>query len=119
MERFLTYNVSVSNGNLQYPIGKSIFAVSLALKLFRANVANANTKGLKSLYTLFDTYLDYMLAKFELNYSLKCTKIELLDEKLRSFKTIFCVPKKIDIPTRVTMLKVAPNMVDPTRGRPV
>ena len=60
-----TSNVSVSNGYLKYPIGKSIFAVNLFLKLFRATVANANTAGLKSLPKLFDTYLDYMLAKFE------------------------------------------------------
>ena len=46
---------------------KTIFAVNLPFKLFRATVANTNTESLKSLYTLFDTYLDYMLAKFEPN----------------------------------------------------
>ena len=44
-----------------------MFAVNLPLKFFRATVANANTKSLKSLYTLFDTYLGYMLTKFEPN----------------------------------------------------
>ena len=67
MERLMTSNVSVSNGNLICPIGKSIFAVNMPLKLFRANVTNANTESLKSLHTFFDTYLDYMLAKFEPN----------------------------------------------------
>ena len=60
MERLKT-----SNGNLKYQIGKSIFAVNLPLKLFRAIVANSNTASLKSLNTLFATYLEYMLAKFE------------------------------------------------------
>ena len=32
----------ICNGNLKYPIGKSIFAVNLPLKLFRAVVANAD-----------------------------------------------------------------------------
>ena len=54
----------VSNGNLKYPFGKSIFAVDLPLKLFHATVSNANTESLKSFHTLFATYLDYMLAKF-------------------------------------------------------
>ena len=57
----------VSNANLKYPIGKSIFAVNLPLNLFRATVANDNTESLKSLHTLFDTYSDYMVAKFEPN----------------------------------------------------
>ena len=69
MERLWTSNVRVSNDNLKYPIGKSIFAVNLLLKLFRAtvDVANAITESLRSLHTLFDTYLDHMLAKFEPN----------------------------------------------------
>ena len=65
MERLQTSNVSVSNGNLKYPIGKSIFAVNLPLKLYRATFPNSNTESLKSLHTLLDTYLDYMLEKFE------------------------------------------------------
>ena len=60
-------NVSVSNGNLKYPIGKSIYPVNVPLKLFRATVANTDTASLKSLHTLFDTYSDYMLVKFETN----------------------------------------------------
>ena len=49
------------NGYLKYPIGKSIFAVILPLKLLRAAVANANTN---SLHTLFDTYMDNILEEF-------------------------------------------------------
>ena len=67
MKRLLTFNVSVSNANLKYSIGKSIFVVNLPLKIFRATVANDNTESLKSFNTLFDTYLDYMLAEFESN----------------------------------------------------
>ena len=37
--------------NIKYPIEKSIFAVTLPLKLFRATVANANIVSLTSLHT--------------------------------------------------------------------
>ena len=47
--------VSVGNGNIKWLIGKSIFAVNLPLKLFRATVVNTDTGSLKSLHTLFDT----------------------------------------------------------------
>ena len=65
MERFWTSYISVSNGNIKYPVGNSIFAANLPLKLFRAAVANTDIEILKSLHTLFDTYLDHMLAKFK------------------------------------------------------
>ena len=42
---------------------------------YRATIANANTESLTSLCILFDTYLDHILAKFE-----------LLDKKSSSFK---------------------------------
>ena len=32
------FNVSISNGNIKFPIGKSIFVVNLPLKLFRATI---------------------------------------------------------------------------------
>ena len=67
MKRLQTSNVSINNDNIKCPIGKSIFAVNLPLKLFRATVANADTGSLKSLHTLFYMYLDYMLTKFDLN----------------------------------------------------
>ena len=43
------------------PDGKTIFGVNLPSELFRATVVNANTGSLKSLNTIFDTFLDYML----------------------------------------------------------
>ena len=71
MERF---RHSMSNGNMKCPVGKSIFADNLPLKLFRATVANAATESLKSFYTLFDTYLDHMLAEFKPNRIVKIEK---------------------------------------------
>ena len=72
----------MSNGNIKCPIGKSFFAVNLPLKLFRATVANADTKSLKSLHTLFDMYLDHMLVKFEQNRMVQnIQKCELYDKK--------------------------------------
>ena len=59
--------VSVSNGNIKCSIGKSFFTANLPLELFGAAVANADTASLKFLHTLFDTYLDHMLVKFEPN----------------------------------------------------
>ena len=43
------YGDKFSNGNRKWPTGKSIFAVNLRLKLFRAT--NADTESLKSLHT--------------------------------------------------------------------
>ena len=43
------------------------FCNKFAIKHFRATVSNADTGGLKSLHTIFDTYLDHMLARFEPN----------------------------------------------------
>ena len=67
---------------LKCQVGKSIFAVNLPLKLFRATVANADIESLKSLHTLFDTYLDHMLVKFEQNCISQTTRnFELFDKK--------------------------------------
>ena len=52
-----TSSVSVSDSNIKCPIRKAIFAVKLPLEFFRATVANAKTGSLKSLHTLFETYL--------------------------------------------------------------
>ena len=68
MEGFQTSNVSVSNGNTKCPIGKSIFAVNLTLKLFRATVANSDTGSLKSLHALFVWILVEILG-FQHQYS--------------------------------------------------
>ena len=62
MERFNTSDVGMSNGKIKGPVGTSIFAENLLLQLFSATVANAVSESLKSLQTLFDTYLDHMLA---------------------------------------------------------
>ena len=81
-ERLLTSNVSIRNGNIKYPIGKSIFAVNLPLKLSPAAVANADSGSPKSLHTLFDKYLDLTLAKFEQNCMVQTTRnFELFDKK--------------------------------------
>ena len=70
MERLKTSNVSISNGYIKYPIGKSIFADNLPLKLFPATVANAEIGSLKSLHTLFDN----MLVQFEQNCMVQTTR---------------------------------------------
>ena len=62
MERHWNSNVSI---NINCPIGKSIFAVNLTLKLLRATVANTDIGSLKFLHTLLDTYLDYVLMQFK------------------------------------------------------
>ena len=86
MERLFTSNVSVSNGNIKCPIGKSTSAVNLSLKLFLAAVANADKRSLKSLYTLFNAYLDHMMAKFEPNRMIrKEQNFEHFDLKKRVF----------------------------------
>ena len=64
MERLLTSNVSISNGNMKYPIRKSIFAANLPVKLFPATVANADIGSLKSLHTFLRKCLFHMLVKF-------------------------------------------------------
>ena len=67
MERLSTSKVGVSNGIIKCPIGKSFFTVNLPSKFFRATVENADSGSFKFLHTLFGTYLDHMLAKFEQN----------------------------------------------------
>ena len=75
-------NVNISNGNVKYPSGKSIFAVNLLLKLFPATVANADIGSQKSLHTLFDTYLNHRLVKFEQNCMVQTTRnLELFWQK--------------------------------------
>ena len=69
MERLQTSNVSISNDNIEYPIGKSIFAVNF----FPATIANADIGSLKSLHTLFDKYFNHMKVKFEQNRTVQTT----------------------------------------------
>ena len=73
-----------------YPIGKSIVAVNLALKLFPATVANADIGSLKSLHTLFDKYLDHMLVNLNKIVWFKLHEIlSFLEKKKTVFKNIF------------------------------
>ena len=65
MERLQTFNISIINGNIKCLIGKSIFAVNLPLKLFRATIANADIESLKFLHTFLAKCLYHMLVKFE------------------------------------------------------
>ena len=142
MERLQTSNVSISNGNIKYPIGKSIFAVNLPLKLFRTTVANADIGSLKSLHTLFDKYLDHMLVQFAQNWMVQTTRNfevfvkkrglkPFLTKRWRHFGRPFCswnnclmlnlisrppsfqCAKNNGTAIRVTRLKVAPNTADP------
>ena len=46
-----TFNVSISNGNIKCLIGKSIFALNMPLKFFRATIANTDIESLNSLHT--------------------------------------------------------------------
>ena len=78
MERLKNSIVSISNGNIKHPIGKSTFAVNSPLKL----VANADIGSLKSLHTLFDKYLDHMLVKFKQKCMVQTTwNFERFDKK--------------------------------------
>ena len=143
MERLQTSNVSISNGSIKYPIGKSIFAVNLPLKLLRATVANADIGSLNSLHTFLKKCLYHMPVKLEQNRMVQNTRnFKLLDKKTgfitifftkswlhfgRRFcswnyclmlynylkTTIFQCSKNYCTPTLVTRLKVAPNMGDP------
>ena len=42
MDKFKTFNVRISQSNIKYPIGKSIFEANLPLKLFPSAIANAD-----------------------------------------------------------------------------
>ena len=67
-----------------------MFAVNLPLKLFPATIANADIGSPKSVYTLFDKYLDHLLVKFEQNCMVQTARnFELLTKKPGFFKTIF------------------------------
>ena len=85
-----TFDVSVSNGSIKCPIGKSIFTVNLPLKLYCATVANADTASLKFLHTLFNTYWNHMLAKFEANRMVQNVQnCEFFNKKPVSFEEHF------------------------------
>ena len=68
---------------------KNNFSSKFAIKTFPCYVANADTGILKSPCTLFDTYLDHILAKFELNCMVQNVQnYEALEQNPKFFKTI-------------------------------
>ena len=88
MERLKTSNVSIGNGNTIYPIGKSIFALDLPLKLFPATVANTDIESIKYKVSPYrrppflKKCLYHMLVKFEQNRIVYTTRnFELFDKK--------------------------------------
>ena len=82
MERLKTSYISINNGNIKYPIGKSIFSVNLQLKLFPAPVANADIGSLNSFHTFLEKCLNYMLVKFVQNRMVQTTQyFDLFDQK--------------------------------------
>ena len=80
MERLYTSNVSIGNGNMKCPIGKSIFAVNLPLKLFRVTVVY----GLP-IHSLKKMFVPHAI-EFEQNRTVHTTRnFELLDKKTGVF----------------------------------
>ena len=91
MERLLTSSVSVSSGYQQYPIGKSIFAIHLPLKLFRATVAICKCWHWKSEASPYMIWYVFGLHAAEIwtkSYSLKCTKFKLWEKNRVVLKPI-------------------------------
>ena len=87
-----------SNGNIKCPVGNSTFAENLHSKLFRATVANADTESLRILHTLFDTYLDHMLAKFEPNRIARIAQnFELFDRNLSFLRPFSAKAKNVPV----------------------
>ena len=69
------------------PDQKINFCSKFGIKTFRATVVNAGTRSLTSLHSLFDTYLDHMLAKFEPNRIIQNVEnFQLFDKKQSFFK---------------------------------
>ena len=144
MERLQIFNVSISNGNIKCPDRKIDFWNNLALKLFRATIANVDIESQKSLPTFLTKCLYHMLVKFEQICIVPTTQNFELFDKNQAFKnhfwqsvdailedvfvaesiiqcstinlkiTIFQCSKNYDSPTRITRLKAALNMADPT-----
>ena len=92
MERLLTFNVYISNGNIKYPIGKSIVALKLPLNLFRAIVAKLTLEVFSlSIHSLkmFVPHASEILSKLNEIWSFlnkkqtnKKTKFELFWQKI-------------------------------------
>ena len=60
MERLWTSNDSISNGNRNCLIGKSLFAINLPLQFFHATVANDDIESFKS----FNTFLKKLFVPY-------------------------------------------------------
>ena len=81
--------ISISSSNIKYPIGNSVFAVNLPLKLFHATIANADIGSLKSLHTFLTKCLYHMLVKCEQNRMVQITRnFELFDNNNKKKKRI-------------------------------
>ena len=65
MDRFQTSNVSISNGSREEFWQQSYCKNWFSDRVFYIIIADANIGSLKTLHTLFNEYLDYMLVKFE------------------------------------------------------
>ena len=95
MERLLTFNVCISNGNIKYLIGKSIFAVNLPFKLFRAVVANADiglvlSLSIHSLKNVCTTCQPGHASEFEQNRMVQTTRnFELFEKEKTPFWKTF------------------------------
>ena len=81
----MNFNVSISNGKIKCPIGKSFFAVNLALKLFHATVANTDTESPKSLHTFICYVFGPHAVEIWSKYGLKCTKFWIFWQKTKFF----------------------------------
>ena len=135
MERLYTSNVSISIGS------REIYCKNwFSDRVLYITISNADIWSLKSLHALFDKYLDHMLVTFEQSCMVRTIQnFELIDKKWLTILTkdwrhskrrscdwnnclmlnydlktiIFQCSKNYGSPTRVTRLKVAPNMADP------
>ena len=116
MEGFQTSNVSVSNGNIKCPIGKSILTANLQKHFGTCKCWHRKSKvSPYIIWYVFGPLAGEVLPK---SYSPKCTKFWVFWQKTDFKKTnftIFQCPKNYGSVTRVTRSKVAPSMADPTR----
>ena len=77
----MSVSAMVTHGNINYPIGRSIFAVNLPLKLFRDTIVNADIESLKFLHTFLTKCLYHMLVKCEQIRIVRTTRnLELFDK---------------------------------------
>ena len=125
MERLLTSSVSISNGNIKYPIGNSsqLPLLRLTLKVWSLSIHSFKnvctidasevwTKSYGPSYTKFWAFWQKSgFIKPFLKTFLWLKQLLMLNTNLKT--TIFQCSKNYGSPTRVTRLRVAPNMADP------